>query len=96
MPQRATLTSASRMLDPLILDTELALGKGNRHLGDDEPVAHRAPGEIDLEAVALGVHAVQVNRFECFAAVRAVASGDVVDPDSERQARIGVSGFGQD
>lgn len=76
--------------------TELALGKGNRHLGDDEPVAHRAPGEIDLEAVALGVHAVQVNRFECFAAVRAVASGDVVDPDSERQARIGVSGFGQD
>ena len=76
-------------------DAEFALGEGDRHLDDDEPVVQGAPGQIDLEAVALGVHAVEIDRLEHFAAIGAVAGGDVMDVDAQRQPRIGVGRPGQ-
>ena len=63
-PHRATLTIASRMLDPLILDTPSSRSvKVIGHLDDGEPVVDGAPGQIDLEAVALRVDAVEIDLF---------------------------------
>ena len=53
-PQTVTRHSASRTIAPLILDSAaLALDERDRHLDDPEARPDRAPGQVDLEAVAL-------------------------------------------
>ena len=91
MPHSATLKIASRMFDPLILDLpELAFGERDGHLDDGEAGADGAPGQVDLEAVALRVDGGEVDLLQHLAPVGAVAGGDVVDVDAEQHPRVAV------
>ena len=65
------------------------------HLDDDETVVDGAPGQVDLEAVALRIDGGQVDLLQHLAPVGAVTGGDVVDVDAEQHPGVGVGGFGQ-
>src|SRR5262249_26997311 len=69
----------------------LALDEGDRALGDRQPRPDGPPGEVDLEAVSLGVHVVQVDAAQRGRAEDAVAAGRVVELEPEHQPRVGVA-----
>src|ERR1700759_5667453 len=69
---------------------EFTLGERDRNLCDDEPVGDGAPGQVDLEAVALRIDVVEVDLLQNVATVGPVTGGDVVDADAQGPPRVGV------
>ena len=65
----------------------LALHERDRYLDDAEPGRQRAAGQVDLEAVALGVHRAQVDRVQHVGAVGAEAGGRVADRHPQQRPR---------
>jgi hypothetical protein len=68
----------------------LALHELDRHLDHPQLLGHRPPGQVDLEAVALAGHGVQVELVQRLPAERPEAAGGVAQPQPEHQAHVGV------
>jgi len=70
---------------------DLTLAAGDGHLDHAEPEPDRAPGQVDLEAVALGGHLLQPHGAQGVRAVGAVPGRRVVDRHAEQGARVEVA-----
>ena len=60
----------------------------DRHLAHGEAAPQRALRQLDLEAVAVRAHGVEVDRLEHLAAEALEAAGEVVDVEAEHAARV--------
>src|SRR2546421_332799 len=74
----------------------LALGEGDRYLGDPEPALVRPPDQVDLEAVPLRGDRVDLDLLQHRHAVGAVPAGGVPVRHAQRQPGVQVAAAGQD
>src|SRR5438270_324379 len=72
-----------------------AVAEHDRDVADAEPGADGPVGHLDLEAVAVEVDPIQVERLQDLAAKALEAAGEVADVDAEKQPRVETPALGQ-